>query len=118
MNAPKLSPIQKAQTHFQKKLSKELHQTRVEEWDLDVYFREVSTLRQEAQIVELAQAGKTVEALVTTIINKALDEKGTPMFTMGDKAALMNEADPAIVLDLARKLNGGDLPKVEDIEKN
>jgi hypothetical protein len=118
MTNPKLSPIQRAQNHFQSKLTGPLHKIRIEEWDQDVYFREITTLRQEAQVVELAQAGKTVEALVATIINKALDADGKPLFMPADKAALMNETDPTTVLELARKLNGGDLPKVEDIEKN
>lgn len=118
MNQSKLTAIQKAQAHFQTKLAGELKMTRVEAWDLDVYFREITTLKQEAQVIELAQSGKTVEALITTIINKALDKDGKPLFVSADKAALMNEAEPSIVLNLSKALNGGELPPVEEIEKN
>lgn len=118
MTSPKLSPIQKAQQHYQSKIAGTLKKYHVEEWDLDVYYREVSSLRQEAQIVELSQQGKTVEALVMAIINKSLDENGKPLFHPGDKASLMNEADPGVILNLSRILQGVELPKVEDIEKN
>jgi hypothetical protein len=118
MTNPKLSPIQKIQNHFQSKISGGLNKTHVEEWGLDIFYREITTLKQESQIVELSTQGKTVEALVQSIINKALDENGKPLFASGDKAALMNEADPSVVLNLSRILNGGELPKVEDIEKN
>lgn len=118
MTEQKLSAIQKATKHFQTRLGSELKHHRVEEWDLDVYFRDITTLKQEAKIVELAQQNKTVEALVEAIITKALDKEGKPLFTQFDKPALMNEADPNVVLALSRILNGGDLPPVSDIEKN
>lgn len=118
MSQNKLSAIQKAQGHFQKQLANELKKYRVEEWDLDVHYRMLNSLRTESKIVELAQAGKTVEALVQTIISKALDAEGRPLFTQYDKDTLMNECDPNVVLKLSKVLSGGDLPTVEEIEKN
>lgn len=110
--------IDKVTKQFQTKIGAELKKHHVAEWELDIYFRDVTTLRQEAKIVELASAGKSVEALVETIITKALDQEGKPLFTQADKTALMNEADPAIVLSLSRVLNGGELPDAKEIEKN
>ena len=118
MSQVKLSAIQKAQGHFQSKLAADLKMVRIEEWDLDVYYRDVNTLRTESKIVELAQAGKSVEALVQTVISKALDKDGKQLFTQNDKDALMNDADPSVVLKLSRALSGSDLPAVEEIEKN
>ena len=112
------SAIQKAQKHYQSKLAGVLKQHHVKEWDLDVYYRGITTLRQEAKIVELSSTGKSVEALVESILQKALNVEGKPLFTSHDKAALMNEADPAVVLGLARVLNGSDLPTVEEVEGN
>lgn len=114
----KVSAISKVQKHFQSKIAGEMKKTVVEEWDLEVYYRTTTSLKQEAKIVELSTQGKTVEALVEGIIAKALDEAGKPLFTQYDKAALMNEADPAVILNLSRILNGSDLPTVEDAEKN
>lgn len=114
----KQSAIELVKRHFQSKLGGTLSKHHVEGWGLDVYYRPVTTLKQEAKIVELSSQGKSVEALVESIIQKALGEDGKPLFTMGDKASLMNEADPTIVLNLARVLNGSDLPSVEEAEKN
>jgi plasmid stability protein len=118
MTTSNLSAIQKAQGHFRTKLSNQMKKYHVEEWDLDVYYRELSSLRIESKIVELAQQGKSVEALVQTIISKALDAEGKPLFTQYDKDTLMNECDPAVVLKLSRVLSGAELPSVEDVEKN
>jgi hypothetical protein len=114
----KLSAIQRAQKHFQGKLAGALKEHYVEEWDMTVFYREISNLKQEAKIVELATQGKNVEALVQTVLDKALDKEGKPLFQQADRAALMNEADPAVVLKLSRVLNGSDLPSVGEIEKN
>lgn len=114
----KLSAIQRAQKHFQNKLAGELKSHYVEEWDMTVYYRQLSNLKQEAKIVELASAGKSVEALVQTVLDKSLDKDGKPLFQQADRAALMNEADPAVVLKLSRILNGSDLPDTGEIEKN
>ena len=118
MTQTKVSAIEKAQKHFQNKLAVDLKMFHVQEWDLDIYYRDVNSLRTESKIVELAQSGKTVEALVQTVISKALDKDGKPLFSQYDKDALMNDADPTVVVEVSRKLSGGDLPKVEDIEKN
>jgi hypothetical protein len=110
--------IQKAQKHFQSKLAGVLSKHHVAEWDLDVYYRGITTLKQEAKIVEYSSNGKSVEALVESILQKALTQEGKPLFSTHDKTALMNEADPVVVLGLARVLNGSDLPRVEDVEGN
>lgn len=118
MTEAKKPAIDLVKKHFQGKIGGALNKHHVPEWGMDVYYRSTTTLRQEAKIVELTSQGKTVEALVEAIIAKALGEDGKPLFVMADKSALMNEADPAVVLSLSRVLNGADLPTVEDAEKN
>lgn len=110
--------VDKITKHYRTQLGGELLKHHVYEWDLDVYYKPISSLKHEAQIVELTSQGKSVEALVVSIINKALDADGQPLFTKADRAVLMNEADPTVVLNLATVLNGAELPSVEDLEKN
>ena len=114
----KWSAIEIVKKQFQARIAGKLNQYHVDEWGMDVYYRNITTLKQEAKIVELSTQGKSVEALVEAVITKALDEDGKPLFTQYDKAALMNEADPAVILKLSRALNGGDLPNVEEVEGN
>ena len=116
--AKKKPAIDLVKKHFQGRIAGALNKYHVEPWGFDVYYRTITSLRQEAKIVELSTQGKTVEALVEGILSKALGEDGKPLFHMSDKSVLMNEADPQVILDLSRVLNGSDLPSVEDAEKN
>lgn len=110
--------IDKVRKHWENRIGQALQHHHVEEWGLDVYFRPVTSLKVESQIVELTTQGKTVEALVEAIILKCLDKEGNPIFGRHDKNVLLREADPNVVLTLARVVNGSDLPSVEDLEKN
>jgi hypothetical protein len=118
MTETKKAAIELVKQHFQSKIAGSLRKHTVPEWGIDVYYRPTTTLRQEANIVELSTSGKSVEALVESILQKALDENGKQIFSPYDKSVLMNEADPTVVLDLARVLNGTDLPTIEEAEKN
>lgn len=113
-----LNAIQKATAHYKTQLAGELSSFHVDEWDLTIYHRPVTSLRAEADVVQLSQQGKTVEALVMSIINKARDENGALIFSKHDKDTFMNEVDPAVVLRVANKLNTIQVPGVEEIEKN
>jgi hypothetical protein len=108
--------LKRATAHYQSQL-KEMKSYYVEEWDTTIYFRNTSSLAQEAEVVELTRANKSIEALVVSIINKARFEDGSLMFNKHDKSTLMKEADPNVVLKLSSVLNGGDIP-VGEIEKN
>jgi len=109
--------LQKATQHYQNQI-KNMSSIDVPEWDTKIWFRPVTTLALEAQVIDLAKKDKTVEAMVVTIINKARHEDGTLMFNKHDKTALMNEVDPKVILRIAEKINGGALPKPEELEKN
>jgi hypothetical protein len=68
--------------------------------------------------MSLQQMGKTSEALIQSIILKAVDVDGNRLFSKMDKEELMREADPAVIIRVATKLNNAiDMPK-EDIEGN
>jgi len=113
----KVNVLANATKHYQNQI-KEMSSFGVPEWGVTIYHRTVTTLAQESQVIELARQNKTVEAMVTTIINKARHEDGSKMFAKHDKSALMNEVDPSIVLRVAEQINGGALPKMEELEKN
>ena len=115
----KPSILKNATSHYQRQIAGDLKKIHVPEWDADLYYRTVSTLRAESEVVELTRAGKSVEALVVSIINKARDEEGNLVFSKHDKATLMNEVDPQVILRVAGQMNGSeDLPTIEELEKN
>ena len=113
----KLNVLEKATSHYRTQLAGEMKKFHVEEWDVDIYHRGITNLRQEQEVVELSKKGKSVEALVMSIINKALDEDGKPVFRAVDKITLMNQVDPNILLTIANKLNNS-VPTVLELEGN
>lgn len=110
--------LEKATAHFRNKISGSMRKIHVDEWDCDIWVRNSSTLKEEAKILEFSQQGKTVEALVESIIAKARNEDGTKIFNMADKVTFMNEIDPAVIIKIASEINSVPLDTVEEAEKN
>ena len=95
----------KISKHYQSSIGGALQKIRCEEWDADIYFRTTYPLKDEAKILELQQQGKTVEALVESIVTKARDKDGKRLFHDADRIKLMNEADPQTVIKVASAIN-------------
>ena len=108
------SILDKATSHFQHVMSQELKgPIDVPEWDAQIWHKPSSTMAQETKVIELTQAGKTTEALIVTLIQRACDAEGKPIFTMADRARLMNSVDPKIILKLVNKM-GEDQAEAEE----
>ena len=71
--------------------------------------REKSAFKDQSAIMQLHQQGKVVEALVETIIVRALDANGKRMFQPAERVHLLNSVDPQVLVKIATALN-----KVED----
>lgn len=112
--------LEKATSHFRSKISGEMKKIHVPEWECDVYFKEASNLKEESKILELTQQGKTVEALVESLIIKARTEEGNKMFAPMDKVVLMNEVDPAVIIRVVGEINqiNAEAAEMSNVEKN
>jgi len=108
MNTNTTTVLSKAVEHFKNTESamKELY---VEEWDSTIYYKEKSAFKDQSAIMQLHQQGKVVEALVETIIVKALDQTGKKLFQPAERAVLLNQVDPNVLVKIATELN-----KVDD----
>jgi hypothetical protein len=95
----------KISKHYQSAIGGELQKIKCEEWDCDIYFRTTYPLKDESRIMQLTQEGKTVEALVESIVTKARDKDGKRLFHDADRIMLMNEADPQVVIKVATAIN-------------
>ncbi len=100
-----MSITDKIAKHYQSSISGDLKKIHVEEWDTDVYCRTTYPLKDEAKILELQTQGKTVEALVESIIVKARDKNGKRLFQDADRIKLMNEADPTVIIKVGGAIN-------------
>jgi len=112
-----MSILENVKSHYKTKLSGELQKMSVPEWKTDIFYKGAHPFAIESKIIELQQAGKTVEALVESVILKALDPEGKPLFNKFDKVTLMNEADPAVLMRIAAVLNAT-TSDYEAVEKN
>ena len=112
--------LEKATSHFREKISAEMKSIDVPEWQSKIYFKTAITLKEQSKLIELASQGKTVEALVESLIVKARNEDGTKMFGMADKVTLMNEVDPQIIIRVVGEINAAtdDVASMEEVEKN
>jgi hypothetical protein len=112
-----MSVIDKVTKHFNESVDNNLKKFYVSEWDLDVYYYPTYSFKDESKVMQAQSAGKTVDALIETIIVKARDGEGKRLFKDADRSALMNEADPTIVIKVAGAINNGEVSS-EEIVKN
>jgi hypothetical protein len=94
-----------ATAHFRNQISGEMQTVDAPEWGTKIYYKSAVSLKEEGKILELSQAGKTVEALVESLIVRARNEDGTKMFNFADKATLLNEVDPKVLIRLVGEMN-------------
>lgn len=114
-----MNPIDKMTGHFRNKISGDMSIIEIPEWEMKIYYKAANTLTEEGKLIELAQKGKTVEALVETFIMKSRNEDGTKMFKMADKITIMNEVDPNVLIRVIGEMNAAnDESTVEFAEKN
>lgn len=112
--------LERATAHFRNQISGEMKSIEVPEWETKIYFKTVTSLKEEGRILELQQQGKSVEALVESLVVRARNEDGTKMFSMPDKVTLLNEVDPKILIRVVGEMNNVDpeLLNGDVVEKN
>jgi hypothetical protein len=97
--------LEKIANHYQKAIAGDLEKVEVPEWDMEIYCKRTYPFKDEAKVIELQSQGKTVEALVESLIVKALDKDGKRIFFDADRVNLMNEADPSVIVRVAGIIN-------------
>ena len=99
------SVLDNARSHFRSALSQELQSVEVPEWNSTIWFKVATNFAVEQKIIELHGKGHLVEALVETLISKALHEDGSRMFTAADKIVLMRDVDPEVIISVVTAIN-------------
>lgn len=100
-----MSVLQNAQAHYKSQLAGGLLSVEVPEWETTVYFKAAATFAQQAKIIELTNKGDLVEAMVETLLQRALTEDGKKMFTFADRAILLNQVDPEVIVRVVTAIN-------------
>jgi hypothetical protein len=97
--------LDNATAHFRNQISGAMQVVDAPEWGTKIYYKAAVSLKEEGKILELSQQGKTVEALVESLIVRARNEDGTKMFNFADKATLLNEVDPKVLIRVVGEMN-------------
>lgn len=69
----------------------------VPEWECSIWFKPVNVTEQQAYLREAAFNGGTEHAYVKAIIDKAMDENGTKLFTLEHRMALLHASYGEVV---------------------
>jgi|TARA_Y100000296_G_C5131186_1_gene235657 hypothetical protein len=110
--------IDKIGRHWQEAIAGGLDKITIKEWDMDIYVKKTYPFSIESRVMKLQSQGEPVEALVETLIVKALDKDGKRIFFDADRINLMNEADPSVILKVVTAINTAELrTKVNDAVK-
>jgi len=99
--------LKKATEHFKDRISETMEEYYVKTWDTTVYYKKVNSFKDEAKILNLHQSGKPTEALVESLIVKCRNADGSKMFQPSDRVTLLNEVDPAVIIEIAAVINQG-----------
>ena len=108
---------------FSERLNAGLQCVEVPEWpdedgkNTKIYFKPSLNLKQQQKILELSSKNLVVEAIAQTLILRALDENGKPLFNQANMNEIMRQLDPDVVSRIVSAMNAEDLTD-DVIEKN
>jgi DNA polymerase III psi subunit len=111
-----------AKTQFRDRLSSGLSQLVIPEWEINgkpitIYYKPSMTMKEQGEVLKLANDNKQADSIVMNIIIRALDADGKRMFKRAHMTELMNETDPEILSRIVVEMNGDGLD-LDDVVKN
>ena len=109
-----MSITSKIAKHYQSAIGGDMLKYHCQEWETDIYYRKTYPLKDEAKVLELQANGKTIEALVESILVKARNKEGKRLFQDTDRTMLMNESDPTVVVQVATQINNARLQLTQE----
>ena len=116
-----MSVLEKATAQFREKISGELQHVLVPEWGepdkpLKIYYKPAINFMAQGKILALFKQDKDSEAVVQSLIIKALDADGKHIFQQSDMQSLLREVDPDIVSRILSDMST-DIDDAEELKK-
>ena len=112
-----MSVLDKAKNHYKAKLTAEPREIDIPEWDSKLFIRPGISLQALGEIMELANAGKSAEAMVMTLVHRLIDGEGRPVFRKIEKTELLRSVDPDVLARIVGEINADDA-SAEDVAGN
>jgi len=106
-----------AKVHFRDRMSSELQFVEVPEWGTKIYFKASMNFKDQGEVLKLHGDNKPAEAVIMTLILKAMNEDGKKLFKRAHMTEMLTTIDPDIVSRIVTEMSD-DEPSVEDAIKN
>ena len=109
--------------HFKEKLSEELKCIEVPEWQddegkpLKIYFKSSLRLSQRSRLLKHHSNNEYDKQIACQLIFKCRDEKGKPLFTLGQMDQIIDELDPDVCTRIVNEMED-QLPSIDEIKGN
>jgi hypothetical protein len=87
----------------------------IPEWDLTIYCTPIS-VAERTRIYKGQRDDNDYETVVNILLVKAKDKDGKPIFTIADKATLLQKADSGVVIRVAAEIMAGGAPKAAELK--
>ena len=116
--------LESAKGHWKQNLGGDLASVDVPEWPdpsgepTTIFFKSGINFTQQEKILKLSDEGKKAEAIVESLIQRALDVEGKRMFKSADRVILMREVDPEIIGRIVAEMGQNDEHDISEMEKN
>ncbi len=92
-----MSIKENAKTQFKDKLSGELLSVEVPEWGDTIYYKAAINGKKQGQIMSLYDKGKIVDSVCMSLIMRALDKDGNPIWRPAELQEMLREYDIEVV---------------------
>tara|TARA_B100000780_G_C21114683_1_gene450847 strand:- start:381 stop:725 length:345 start_codon:yes stop_codon:yes gene_type:complete len=110
--------LEAAKVHFSDRMSAELKCVDVPEWSTKIYFKPSMNFKDQGAVLKLHGDNKPAEAVIMTLIIKAMDQNGVKLFKRAHMTEMMMTVDPEVVSRIVTEMSDDDQPTVEDAVKN
>ena len=107
-----------AKTHFSERMSG-LRCLTVPEWgDGKIYYKQSMNFRDQGAVLRLHADNKPADAVIMTLILKALDKDGKKLFSKSEMTEISLSYSPEVVSRIVTEMSDDEPVTVEDAAKN
>jgi len=111
-----MSIKENAKSQFKDKLSGELNSIEVPEWGETIYYKNAINGKKQGQIMSLYDKGKVVDSVCMSLIQRALDKDGNPIWRPAELQEMLREYDIQVISRIVEIIADNEAT-VEDAKK-
>ena len=110
-----MSIKENAKTQFRERISGSLNSIDVPGWGEKIYFKSAINGKKQGQIMSLYDKGKIVDSVCMSLIMRALDKDGNPIWKPAELQEILREYDINVISRIVEQI--ADTESVDDAKK-